>query len=95
MNEVPLFRLYLLRAMYLFIVIGLGLYLWPGVLKPDKHWELMEGQATCMLAAFSLLCRGWNSLSAADVAGAALGSALENAVARTRRTPAMVVGACR
>lgn len=56
MNEVPLFRLYVLRAMYLFIVVGLGVYLWPGVLKPDRHWELMEGQATCMLAAFSLLC---------------------------------------
>jgi hypothetical protein len=56
MNEVPLFRLYILRAMYLFIVVGLGAYLWPGVLSPDRHWELMEGQATCMLAAFSLLC---------------------------------------
>jgi hypothetical protein len=56
MNEVSLFRLYVLRAMYLFIVVGLGVYLWPGVLNPEKHWELMEGQASCMLAAFSLLC---------------------------------------
>lgn len=39
MNEVSLFRLYLLRAMYLFIVVGLGVW----------HWELMEGQASCML----------------------------------------------
>ena len=56
MNEVTLFRLYILRAMYLFIVVGLGAYLWPGILSPGRHWELMEGQATCMLAAFSLLC---------------------------------------
>ena len=56
MHEVSLFRLYVLRAMYLFIVVGLGVYLWPGVLDPEKHWELMEGQASCMLAAFSLLC---------------------------------------
>jgi hypothetical protein len=56
MNEVSLFRLYVLRAMYLFIAVGLGVYLWPGVLNPQKHWELMEGQASCMLAAFSLLC---------------------------------------
>jgi hypothetical protein len=56
MNEVSLFRVYVLRAMYLFIVVGLGVYLWPGVLDPQKHWELMQGQATCMLAAFSLLC---------------------------------------
>jgi len=40
----------------LFIVAGLGVYLWPGVLNPERHWELMEGQASCMLAAFSLLC---------------------------------------
>jgi hypothetical protein len=56
MNEVSLFRLYLLRAMYLFIVAGLGVYPWPGVLNPERHWELLEGQSSCMLAAFSLLC---------------------------------------
>ena len=53
MNEVSSFRLYVLRAMYLFIVAGLGVYLWPGVLNPQKHWELMEGMESCMLAAFS------------------------------------------
>ncbi len=56
MNEVSLLRLYVLRAMYLFIVVGLAAYLWPGVLDPDKHWRLMQNQASCMLAAFSLLC---------------------------------------
>ena len=56
MNEVSVFRLYVLRAMYLFIVVGLGVYLWPDILNPRKHWELMEGMASCMLAAFSLLC---------------------------------------
>ena len=42
--------------MYLFAVVGLGVFLWPGVINPNRHWELMEGQASCMLAAFSLLC---------------------------------------
>ncbi len=56
MNEVSQIRLYGLRALYLFIAVGLAVYLWPGVLNPDKHWELMQGQANCMLAAFSLLC---------------------------------------
>ncbi len=56
MNQVSLSRLYVLRAMYLFIVLGLGLYLWPAILAPEKHWELMAGQASCMLAAFSLAC---------------------------------------
>jgi hypothetical protein len=56
MNEVSLFRLYVLRALYLFIVVGLGVYLWPEVLDPQRHWGLMQGQASCMLAAFSLAC---------------------------------------
>jgi hypothetical protein len=56
MNEVSLFRLYVLRAVYLYIVVGLAVYLWPGVLDPEKHWELNEGLASCMLAAFSLCC---------------------------------------
>jgi hypothetical protein len=56
MNEVSSFRLYILRGMYLFIVVGLGAYLWPSVLNPERHWELMQGEASCMLAAFSLAC---------------------------------------
>ena len=56
MNEVSSFRLYVLRAMYLFIVVGLGAYLWPTILNPHKHWELAEGMESSMLAAFSLLC---------------------------------------
>ncbi len=56
MQEVSLFRLYVLRAMYLFIVVGLGVFLWPDVLDPKVHWQLLQGHATCMIAAFSLLC---------------------------------------
>lgn len=55
MNEVSLFRLYLLRAMYLLVVVGLAVVVWPGILHRTRPWELMEGAATCMLAAFSLL----------------------------------------
>jgi hypothetical protein len=56
MREVSSIRLYVLRAMYLFIVVGLGVFLWPGILDPAHHPELVHGQANCMLAAFSLLC---------------------------------------
>ena len=56
MNDVSLPRLYIPRAMYLLIAVGLGATIWPGVLNPAKHWELMEGLETCMLSAFSLLC---------------------------------------
>jgi len=56
MTEVSLFRLYVLRAMYLFIVVGLGFYVWPDVINPHRHWGLMEGMFSCTLAAFSLMC---------------------------------------
>jgi hypothetical protein len=56
MNEVSLFRLYLLRAMYLLIVVGLARMVWPGVIHHDRPWELMDGVVQCMLAAFSALC---------------------------------------
>jgi hypothetical protein len=54
MNEVSLFRLYLLRALYLLVVVGLGMMIWPGVIHRNQPWELMEGVVACMLAAFSL-----------------------------------------
>ena len=56
MSEVSPFRLNVLRAMYVFIVVGLGLYHWPKVIDPETHWELIQGQALCMISAFSLLC---------------------------------------
>jgi hypothetical protein len=54
MNEVSLWRLYLLRALYLLIVVGLGIMVWPDVVRHEK-WELMEGVVACMLTSFSLL----------------------------------------
>jgi len=56
MNDVSLFRLYLLRALYLLIVVGLGIFIWPGVIHHTKPWGLMFGVVQCMLAAFSALC---------------------------------------
>ena len=55
MNEVSLFRLYLLRAMYLLVSIGLGLLIWPQILFPSQPWELKQGVVLCMLAAFQLM----------------------------------------
>ena len=55
MNDVSVFRLYLLRAMYLLIVVGLGIVIWPGVIHHDQPWGLMQGVVACMLAAFSAL----------------------------------------
>ncbi|SHG47763.1 hypothetical protein [Massilia sp. CF038] len=53
--DVSLPRLYLLRAMYLLIVVGLSLVLWPGIISHAKPWTLSGGVVNCMLAAFSLL----------------------------------------
>ncbi|CAN7759904.1 hypothetical protein [Paenibacillus sp. LjRoot56] len=59
MNEVSLFRLYLLRSVYLFLAIGLGIYQWPDVIHQaiyqEKPWELMEGVVACMQVAFGML----------------------------------------
>jgi len=56
---VPVWRLHLLRAMYLLVVVGLGIVVWPGVIDRAIHqgrpWELMQGVVACMLAAFSAL----------------------------------------
>lgn len=59
MNEVSLSRLYVLRAMYLLVVVGLALSLWPDVFaskKPFSAWEFFRGVETSMMAAFWLLC---------------------------------------
>lgn len=54
-NQVSLFRLYLLRSLYLLVVVGLGIVIWPGIIHHDKPWQLMQGVVVCMLAAFSAL----------------------------------------
>lgn len=55
MTQVSLPRLYALRAVYLLLVVGLGLTIWPNILNPDKAWPLMFGVVQCMLGALSLL----------------------------------------
>jgi hypothetical protein len=55
-NEVSLFRLYALRALYLFIVVGLGTQIWPDLFSPGRRWDLSQGIIWCVLAAFWSLC---------------------------------------
>jgi hypothetical protein len=55
MTEVSLFRLYLLRAMYLFILAGLVLTIWPLLISHSSEWPLMNGVVAAMLGAVSLL----------------------------------------
>lgn len=55
MPEVSTFRLYLLRAMYLFIAAGLAVYEWPGILQPPENLSLTHGVVSSVLGAVSLL----------------------------------------
>jgi hypothetical protein len=55
MNGIALWRVNLLRAGYLLLVVGLGLVVWPSVLDPAQHWETAHGVIAAMLSALSLL----------------------------------------
>ena len=55
MQEVSTFRLYLLRATYLLILVGLGFQIWPLLLHPPKDLALMRGVVRSLLGAVSLL----------------------------------------
>lgn len=50
-----LLRLYLLRAGYLFMAVGLALTRWPLLIGHDASWALMDSVVVCMLIAQSLL----------------------------------------
>ena len=55
MNTVSTFRLYLLRAMYLVLIVGLGIEIWPGVIRHSLDLPLMNGVVRSLLAAIALL----------------------------------------
>ncbi|MBV8148503.1 MAG: hypothetical protein JO092_05375 [Candidatus Eremiobacteraeota bacterium] len=52
--DVSLFRLYLLRATYALIAIGMGMQVWPGIFHHDKL-ELTHGVVRSMLAGMTAL----------------------------------------
>ncbi len=55
MTEVPVWRLYALRAGYLLLVVGLGLTIWPSLVHHDHPWLLPQGVVHAMLGALSAL----------------------------------------
>jgi hypothetical protein len=54
-HAVPLWRLYLLRLLYLIIAVGLGVEIWPTILNHKPSWEIMHGVASCMLGALAVM----------------------------------------
>jgi hypothetical protein len=55
MSEVSTLRLYLLRAMYLLITVGLGITIWPGIISPPENLSHMASVVRSVLGAVALL----------------------------------------
>ena len=55
MTGISLFRLYALRAAYLFLAAGLAATVWPLLINHSPQWPLMNGVACSLLAAVSVL----------------------------------------
>ena len=55
MPEPSATRLNLLRAAYLVLVVGLGLFIWPTILDPSQPMASMSGVVVSMLGAMSAL----------------------------------------
>ena len=55
MTEVSLFRLYLLRALYLLIAVGLAFTIWPQLLHHPTPWPLWHGVGCSLLGTMAIL----------------------------------------
>ena len=55
MSEVSTFRLYLLRAMYVFMFVGLAIVKWPGIFNPPPGLSNSGSVVGSVLLAISLL----------------------------------------
>ena len=55
MSEVSTFRLYRLRAMYMFMFVGLAIFKWPGILNPPPDISTTGTVVGSVLGAISLL----------------------------------------
>jgi hypothetical protein len=55
MSEVSIVRLYLLRATYALIAVGLGITIWPGIVFPPENLGPMASVVRSVLGAVSHL----------------------------------------
>ncbi len=53
--DLPLYRLYLLRAMYLLIALAQGSQTWPAILRHTHHWDMWHGVGMSFLGALTAL----------------------------------------
>lgn len=49
-GEVPLFRLYTLRVAYFIMACGLGVFVWPSVIRHSNGFAIAHGAETAILA---------------------------------------------
>ena len=56
MNDVPVWRLNLLRAFYLLITVGLGLTFGPSMLQHSDLWAQRKGETAALLSGLAILC---------------------------------------
>ena len=55
MSDISTFRLYLLRLLYLFNFVLLGLDVWPAIINHAEAWDPVKGAAYSFWAALSVL----------------------------------------
>jgi len=55
MDDVSVFRLYILRATYLLVAVGVGTMIWPLLLDAPENAEHFRGVTWCLLSSVALL----------------------------------------
>jgi hypothetical protein len=53
--ELPLYRLYVLRASYLLLAFGQGSKTWPAILHHTQPWDFWHGVGTSFFGALTLI----------------------------------------
>lgn len=56
MNEVPLWRLQLLRAFYLLVTVGLASTFGPLMLQHSDEWAQRKGETAALLSGLAFVC---------------------------------------
>jgi len=56
MNDVPLWRLNLLRAFYLLVTVGLALSFGPSMVQHGDLWAQRNGETAALLSGLAILC---------------------------------------
>lgn len=56
MNDVPLWRLHLLRAFYLLVTVGLAINFGPAMFQHSELWAQRKGETAALLSGLAILC---------------------------------------